>query len=80
MILRERVGGGGNEKSSFVMTDMVGCCCAGRLREVWVVVLLGSPGWYDESEPLLEGVAELLLARSASGKAVGGKWNAGASL
>lgn len=36
MILRDRVGGGGREKSSFVMTDMVGW--AERLRGLSVVV------------------------------------------
>jgi hypothetical protein len=32
MILRDLVGGGGNEKSSFVITDMAGW--TGRFREV----------------------------------------------
>lgn len=43
MILRDLVGGGGNEKSSLVITDMVGWA-TGRLRELCVVVP-GEIGW-----------------------------------
>lgn len=77
IILRDLVGGGGNEKSSLVITDMAGC--TGRLRGFCVVVVVpGEIGWYEESDPLFDG--ELLLARSASGNAVGGRLNVGALL
>lgn len=75
MILRDLVGGGGNEKSSFVMTDIAGC--TGRLRGFCVVVP-GEIGWYEESDPLFDG--ELLLPRSASGNAAAGRLKAGALL
>lgn len=63
MIFRVLVGGGGRLKSSLVMTG-----------PAWVTALfldtsageVGETGRYEESEPLADGVAELVLARSGS--------------
>jgi hypothetical protein len=43
MIFRDLVGGGGNEKSSLVITDMAGWA-TGRFRGL-VVVVPGEIGW-----------------------------------
>jgi hypothetical protein len=63
MIFLDLVGGGGNAKSSLVIT--VPCCVAGLFidRSAGDV---GDTGRYEESEPLAEGVAELVLVRSGS--------------
>jgi hypothetical protein len=53
-------------------------CVTGRFLG-WSVGEEGDPGRYEESEPFADGVAELILALSASGKAVGGRLNAGAA-
>ena len=61
MILRDLVGGGGSAKSSLVMT--VPLLGAGR----FLPISTGDSGRYelwDESEPLIDGVAELVFVRS----------------
>lgn len=75
MILRDLVGGGGRAKSSFEIS--VPDWIAGRLRDKSAGDG-GESGWYDESEPLAEGVEERLLMPSASRNAVGGRLKAGA--
>lgn len=60
MILRDLVGGGGSAKSSLVMTDPLG---AGR----FLPTSTGDTGRYelwDESEPLIDRVAELVFVGS----------------
>lgn len=76
MIFLDRVGGGGRAKSSFVTTGPA--CAADRFLVGDTGCGAGDIGRYEESDPLAEEVLELLLARSASWKAVGGRLNAGA--
>ena len=63
MIFLDLVGGGGRAKSSFVITGLD--CVAGLFRESSAGDA-GDTGRYDESDPLADGVAELVLARSVS--------------
>ena len=63
MIFLDLVGGGGNAKSSLVITGLA--CAAGFFLER-PAGIEGDAGRYDESEPLADGVDELVLDLSAS--------------
>lgn len=75
MIFLDLVGGSGRAKSSLVTT-----------ASEWAAGLFldrsagdaGDTGRYEESEPLIEGLLEIVLALSASCNAFGGRLNTGA--
>ena len=73
MILRARDGGGGREKSALLV--VLRPCVDSCLRFVG-----GDAGWYDESEPLLDGVVATEVVSAVSATAGGGRLKGGERL